>query len=226
MRTSPRERLRDLIESSRVPRVATEETTRGEIQAAVRAVPQDRPHGVFGAGRVEAAAVTEQRRDEAHILHVVSRSAPTEHLEDAEAQYYIRRGEALRLALVGNPEEALLELAGLWSPQTPAVEMMSDVAWVHLLSGAPEQALTMLSVAETFGRTALGVIMTVMGSDGLQGMTAIRDAGGITIGQDEATSAVYGMPRCCAENGVLRKVVPLPQLPRYILQAVRYRVRP
>jgi len=89
----------------------------------------------------------EQRRDEAHILDVVSRSAPTEHLEDAEAQYYIRRGEALRLALVGNPEEALVELAGLWGPQTPAVEMMSDVAWVHLLSGAPEQALTMLSMA-------------------------------------------------------------------------------
>jgi two-component system, chemotaxis family, protein-glutamate methylesterase/glutaminase len=90
----------------------------------------------------------------------------------------------------------------------------------------PSVDVTMLSIAETFGRSALGIIMTGMGSDGLQGMTAIRDAGGITIGQDEATSAVYGMPRCCAENGVLRKVVPLPQLSRYILQALRYRMRP
>jgi len=83
----------------------------------------------------------------------------------------------------------------------------------------------MLSVAETFGRTALGIIMTGMGSDGLQGMTAIRDGGGMTIGQDEATSAVYGIPRCYAEAGVLRKVVPLPVLSRYILHALRYRVR-
>ena len=46
------------------------------------------------------------------------------------------------------------------------------------------------------------------------------------VGQDEATSAVYGMPRCCAETGVLRKIVPLPQLSRYILQALCYRMRP
>jgi two-component system chemotaxis response regulator CheB len=67
--------------------------------------------------------------------------------------------------------------------------------------------------------------MTGMGSDGLQGMTAIRNAGGITIGQDEASSAVYGMPRCCAENGVLQRVVSLPRLAGHILQAVRYGVR-
>jgi two-component system chemotaxis response regulator CheB len=89
----------------------------------------------------------------------------------------------------------------------------------------PSVDVTMFSVAETFGRYALGIIMTGMGSDGLQGMTAIRDAGGTTIGQDEATCAVYGMPRCCAENGVLQKVTPLSQLPRQILQAVRYRAR-
>ena len=89
----------------------------------------------------------------------------------------------------------------------------------------PSVDVTMLSVAETFGRYALGIIMTGMGSDGLQGMTAIRDAGGMTIGQDEATCAVYGMPRCCAENGVLQKVTSLSQLPRQILQAVRYQVR-
>ena len=87
----------------------------------------------------------------------------------------------------------------------------------------PSVDVTMLSVAELFGRHALGVIMTGMGSDGLHGMTAIRAAGGITLGQDEATCAVYGMPRCCAESGILDKVVPLPLLSRQILQAIRYR---
>ena len=89
----------------------------------------------------------------------------------------------------------------------------------------PSADVTMLSVAETFGPHVLGIIMTGMGSDGLQGMTAIRRAGGMTIGQDEATSAVYGMPRCCAENGILQRVVPLPLLPGHILQAVRHAAR-
>jgi len=89
----------------------------------------------------------QQRRDEAQILDVVSRSAPAEDLEDAEAEYYLRRSEALRLALVGNPDAALRELDRLWSPRTPAVEMMSDVAWVRLLSGEPDRALRMLSLA-------------------------------------------------------------------------------
>jgi two-component system chemotaxis response regulator CheB len=89
----------------------------------------------------------------------------------------------------------------------------------------PSVDVTMLSVAEAFGRHALGIIMTGMGSDGLQGMTAIRNAGGITIGQDETSSAVYAMPRCCAENGVLQRVVSLPRLAGHILQAVRYGFR-
>jgi two-component system, chemotaxis family, protein-glutamate methylesterase/glutaminase len=82
--------------------------------------------------------------------------------------------------------------------------------------------VTMLSVAEVFGHYALGIILTGMGSDGVQGMTAIHDAGGLTIGQDEASSVVYGMPRCCAERGVLEQVVPLSQVPRHILQAIHY----
>jgi chemotaxis response regulator CheB len=53
-------------------------------------------------------------------------------------------------------------------------------------------------------------------------MTAIRDAGGITIGQDRASSAVYGMPRVCAESGILQGVIPLSEMKNQILQALRY----
>jgi two-component system, chemotaxis family, protein-glutamate methylesterase/glutaminase len=87
----------------------------------------------------------------------------------------------------------------------------------------PSVDVMMLSVAETFGRNSAGVILTGMGSDGLQGMTAIRQAGGITIGQDELTCAVYGMPRACAESGILQRIVPLDLIPRQILNAVRYK---
>jgi two-component system chemotaxis response regulator CheB len=81
----------------------------------------------------------------------------------------------------------------------------------------PSVDVMMLSVAEVFGSDALGVILTGMGSDGVKGMTAIRKAGGITLGQDEATSAVYGMPRVCAERGVLQKILPLDRIAEEIV---------
>lgn len=64
-----------------------------------------------------------------------------------------------------------------------------------------------------------------MGADGLQGMQAISRKGGMTIGQDEASCAVYGMPRSCAEAGVLQHAVSLLQIPEQILQAIQYRRR-
>lgn len=85
----------------------------------------------------------------------------------------------------------------------------------------PSIDVLMQSVAKTYKNRALGVIMTGMGSDGAEGMTAIYRAGGLTIGQDETTCAVYGMPRACAEAGVLKRVVPLSEIPLQILQATR-----
>lgn len=83
----------------------------------------------------------------------------------------------------------------------------------------------MKSVAEKFGDLAMGVILTGMGSDGAEGMYAIRKQGGLTIGQDAASCTVYGMPRACAELGALARMVPLFQIPAEILQATRYRKR-
>lgn len=89
----------------------------------------------------------------------------------------------------------------------------------------PSVDVMMLSVAEIFHSRAMGIIMTGMGTDGAQGMHAIYKAGGFTIGQDEASCAVYGMPRACAELGVLRRVVSLDQIPNQIIQTTGYRKR-
>ena len=83
----------------------------------------------------------------------------------------------------------------------------------------------MHSVAHVFQNRSIGVIMTGMGSDGASGMTAIFRQGGLTIGQDEETCAVYGMPRACAQLGVLMRVLPLSDIPYYILNAVQQRRR-
>jgi two-component system chemotaxis response regulator CheB len=89
----------------------------------------------------------------------------------------------------------------------------------------PSVDVMMLSVAQTYGAHAMGVIMTGMGADGVRGMQAIAQQGGLTVGQDEATCAVYGMPRSCAESGVLQRVVPLMRIPEQIMLATRYRPR-
>jgi two-component system chemotaxis response regulator CheB len=89
----------------------------------------------------------------------------------------------------------------------------------------PSVNILMNSVAAAFKNLALGVILTGMGSDGAEGMQAIHRQGGFTIGQDQATCTVYGMPKACAELGILSQVLPLEQIPAQILQATRYRKR-
>jgi len=87
----------------------------------------------------------------------------------------------------------------------------------------PSADVMMASVADVFGGLSMGIIMTGMGADGLQGMTAIARAGGLTIGQDAESCIVYGMPRSCAEAGILQRSVPLNSIPEQILRATRYR---
>jgi two-component system chemotaxis response regulator CheB len=76
------------------------------------------------------------------------------------------------------------------------------------------------SVAQVAGRNAVGVILTGMGGDGAKGLLAMRQAGAGTIGQDEASSVVYGMPKVAFELGAVEEQVPLDEVPRRILRRV------
>lgn len=68
------------------------------------------------------------------------------------------------------------------------------------------------SVARSYGPSAVGVLLTGMGSDGALGLKALRDTGAVTIAQDEATSTVYGMPRAAAEIGAAKTVLPVHEI--------------
>ena len=68
------------------------------------------------------------------------------------------------------------------------------------------------SVAKTAGKDAIGVLMTGMGRDGAQGLYQMRKAGAVTIGQDEKSCVVYGMPKVAYDMGAVTYQVPLEQI--------------
>ena len=78
------------------------------------------------------------------------------------------------------------------------------------------------SVAGTYGRNSLSVILTGMGQDGLRGCEAIRAAGGQVLVQDEASSVVWGMPGFVARAGLADKVLPLSLMAGEIVRRVRH----
>ncbi|MFB6201597.1 MAG: chemotaxis response regulator protein-glutamate methylesterase [Halorhabdus sp.] len=85
----------------------------------------------------------------------------------------------------------------------------------------PAVDVTMESAAKQITDPLVGVILTGMGEDGAAGIQAIKDAGGRTLVQDEASSAVYGMPKRAIETGSVDSVCPLDDLAPTIVDAIR-----
>jgi two-component system chemotaxis response regulator CheB len=85
----------------------------------------------------------------------------------------------------------------------------------------PSATRLFCSLAQRYGRRAVGVVLTGMGRDGAEGIAAIRAAGGHTLAQDEATSTVWGMPRAAVETGAVQKVVPIDEMAAALLSVVR-----
>ena len=89
-----------------------------------------------------------------------------------------------------------------------------------LLGFRPSCDALLASVAESFGRRSVGVVLTGMGRDGARGLKAIRDAGGRTLVQDEASSVVWGMPREAVGLGAAEAVLPLDRIAQTLVEWV------
>jgi two-component system chemotaxis response regulator CheB len=74
------------------------------------------------------------------------------------------------------------------------------------------------SVAKYIGKNAVGVILTGMGKDGAGGLLKMKQSGAKTIGQDEKSCVVYGMPKVAFESGAVEFQKPLEQIPVFIMQ--------
>jgi len=82
------------------------------------------------------------------------------------------------------------------------IERVSDA-----ITPTPSIDVMMKSIAHAYGPKSVGVLLTGMLHDGVEGMKAIKESGGVTMAQDEASSLVYGMPKAALDAGVVDIVV-------------------
>ena len=78
------------------------------------------------------------------------------------------------------------------------------------------------SVAETYKASAIGILLTGMGKDGAKGLLAMHEQGAYTLGQDEKSSVVYGMPMEAYKLGAVSQQGNLQQIAQYLLQRIRF----
>jgi two-component system, chemotaxis family, protein-glutamate methylesterase/glutaminase len=121
------------------------------------------------------------------------------------------------------PGDAHMEVAHGAGPRragafNPVVKLHQKPA---LNSCKPSVDYLFCSAAAMYGAGTLALVMTGMGSDGFDGAKAVRAAGGAVLAQDQATSAVWGMPGRVAKEGVATAVLPLPAIAAALMMRVQ-----
>jgi two-component system chemotaxis response regulator CheB len=178
-------------------------TSTGGPQALTKllsALPGDFPFPIAAVvhippGYTQALA---RRLDQVSALSVIE---AWDGLEFRPGQAVIARaGMHLKLERLGDRLFARLDLNPLMTPHRPSVDVLFE------------------SAAAELGAGVLGVVLTGMGDDGLNGSRAIKAAGGKVLAEAEASCVVYGMPRCVFEEGLAEAQAPLEDIAAEILR--------
>jgi two-component system chemotaxis response regulator CheB len=84
----------------------------------------------------------------------------------------------------------------------------------------PSVDVTFSSVAEIYRNRSLGIILTGMGKDGVEGLQKIKNYGGASIAEDESTCVVFGMPEVAIQKGIVDKVAPIHDIAELIMEMI------
>ncbi len=131
------------------------------------------------------------------------------HVKEAEENEPLRAGVAL---IAPGDTHVALKRKG----KEIVVEFVNDSRFIY----RPSVDLLMSSTANIFREQAIGVILTGMGSDGLNGMRELKSNKGYIIAQDEETCVVYGMPRAVVTANLADAVLPIDKISEEIMRAL------
>jgi two-component system chemotaxis response regulator CheB len=157
-----------------------------------------------------------------------------QHISEIHAQAFVTwlgRGARLRVveALPGTRLDAgtaYVALRGGHVVVAPAGRIGGSGGWLEACDEPPREGhcpsidVLFESVARSHGAGAAGVLLTGMGRDGAHGLLRMREAGGVTLVQDEATSSIFGMPRMALRLGAAQRTVARQDLAGALVQVV------
>lgn len=131
--------------------------------------------------------------------------------KEAEDGDRLKRGQII-VAAGGKQMRLMKDARGYYITSRPGEKVSGHCPSVDVL---------FTSVAEAAGANAIGVILTGMGADGAEGLLKMREAGAYTIGQDEETCVVYGMPGVAFKKGAVMSQLPLQKIAEQIILKVK-----
>jgi two-component system chemotaxis response regulator CheB len=170
------------------------------------------------------------------ILRSIPRPLPVPtlmvlHIDEPFSLAFAEWLDAQTIHRVSYPQEGdpVAAFAGRVVMAPPGSHLVVRAGRLHLTkdperhSCRPSVDVLFESLAQEYGPAALACLLTGMGRDGAAGLLTIKNAGGYTIAQDEATSVVYGMPREAALLGAASRVLPLSAIGGVIVELMKLR---
>jgi two-component system, chemotaxis family, protein-glutamate methylesterase/glutaminase len=213
-------------------------------QASGAFAPDGRPVGFDGATVVKptykapklVVAIASSTGGPSALLHIFSKISPSstagfvvaQHMPDKFTRTFAERLDKRGPVRTTEAQDgdSVAQLTGFVCPGRKCMDLVLQSGEFRLKVGLPTQNDRYVpsadrlfkSVASAAGAKCVGVILTGMGDDGVEGARVIREAGGMVIAESQETAVVFGMPGAAVRAGIPHKVLPLPQIAEFLAQ--------